>query len=176
MTTISALLLAQSNDWQDQVKAFWVDPEGEALNSMQQDGATAVIDLATLFREGSGTHNRELIARVLGRLSDIQVRDFALGSHDAESADHFWLMWGHLIRLAPAGFVAPVACLVAALAYERGDTETAFAALDRALDDDPKYALATLLRRVFRAAWPIESFAAMRKVLHPKVCQGIFLS
>jgi hypothetical protein len=176
MTTISALQLSQSNDWQDQVQAFWVDPDSEKLNALQQDGATAVIDLATKFAEGTGTHNRELIAQVIGRLSDIQVRDFALGSHDSESADVYWLMWGHLIRIAPAGFVAPVACLVSALAYERGENETAFAALTRALDDDPKYALATLLRRVFRAGWPIEAFAAMRKELHPKVCQGIFLS
>jgi len=31
-----------------------------------------------------------------------------------------------------------------------------------------------LLRRVYCAGWPVESFAAMRAELHPKVCASLF--
>jgi len=106
--------------------------------------------------------------------SDIQVRDFAMGTHNTETFDTYWNMWLYLLRIAPNGFVAPVACLFATLAYERGDNELAYRALDRATVDDPKYALTILLRRVFGSGWPAAAFAAMRLELHPKVTAGIF--
>ena len=83
-------------------------------------------------------------------------------------------MWSQLLRLAPKGFIAPIACIYASLAYEREEKSVAMEALDKALDDDPTYVLAPLLRRVFRAGWPPLTFAAMREELHPKVCKVIF--
>ena len=81
-------------------------------------------------------------------------------------------MWLYLLRIAPNGFVAPVACLFATLAYERGDNELAYRALDRATVDDPKYALTILLRRVFGSGWPAAAFAAM-VALHSGVGQVV---
>ena len=144
------------------------------MTQLQRDGATAVIDLAGEFALGRGGEDLELVARVIGRLSDIQVRDFALGSHTDEDIDTYFLMWRQLMRMAPVGYVASIASLFAALAYESGDGALAHRALDRALADSNGYALALLLRRVFTAGWPPESFAAMRRELHPKVCAGIF--
>jgi hypothetical protein len=83
-------------------------------------------------------------------------------------------MWRDLLRIAPRGFVAPVACLFAAMAYERGEGALAHKGLDRALGDDDQYSLAHLLRRVFTAGWPPQSFSAMRAQLHPKVVAAIF--
>jgi hypothetical protein len=160
--------------WQDEVQKFWVSSDVEEVQELQRDGATAIIDLAGEYREGRGAEDRELVARVIGRLSDIQVRDFALGSHSDESADWYWSMWRDLLHIAPRGFVAPVASLYAALAYERGEGALAHKALDRALHDDDQYSLALLLRRVFTAGWPPHSFTAMRAELHPKVVAGIF--
>ena len=160
--------------WQDEVHAFWVSSDSEEIQELQRDGATAVIDLAGEYREGRGAEDRELAARVIGRLSDIQVRDFALGSHTDESADYYWVMWRDLLRIAPRGFVAPVACLFAAMAYERGEGALAHKGLDRALGDDDQYSLAHLLRRVYTAGWPPQSFSAMRAQLHPKVVAAIF--
>jgi hypothetical protein len=114
------------------------------------------------------------MSQVIGRLSDIQVRDFAMGTHNSETFDTYWNMWLYLLRIAPNGFIAPVACLFATLAYERGENELAYRALDRATVDDPKYALTILLRRVFGSGWPAAAFAAMRLELHPKVTAGIF--
>ena len=50
----------------------------------------------------------------------------------------------------------------------------AYRALDRATEDEPKYVLTILLRRVFGSGWPAAAFAAMRMELHPKVTAGIF--
>ena len=172
--SIAAVPSSFESVWQDEVHAFWVSSDSEEIQELQRDGATAIIDLAGEYREGRGAEDRELAARVIGRLSDIQVRDFALGSHADESADYYWVMWRDLLRIAPRGFVAPVACLFAAMAYERGEGALAHKGLDRALGDDDQYSLAHLLRRVFTAGWPPQSFSAMRAQLHPKVVAAIF--
>jgi hypothetical protein len=172
--SIAALPSSLDPDWLAEVNSYWVESDAEELNDLQRDGATAVIDLAGEFEAGRGAEDRELVARVIGRMSDIQVRDFALGSHTPETTDFYWQMWRELLVAAPRGFVAPIASVFAALAYERGEGALAQKALDRALADDEKYSLALLLRRVFTAGWPAQSFTAMRKELHPKVVAGIF--
>ena len=172
--SIAALPLATNISWMAEIETFWVATDSEELNNLQRDGATAVIDLAAEFEAGKGLENSDLRARVIGRMSDIQVRDFALGSHNEESAQWYWKMWRELLVSAPPGFVAPIASVFAALAYERGDGELAHKALDRALADDSQYSLAILLRRVFSAGWPAQSFTVMRRELHPKVVNVIF--
>lgn len=173
-TSVRSNLLAQEEQWLERVQKSYVEPSDSDLNNLQRDGATAVIDLANDFITQGISTDLDLIAHVLGRLSEIQVRDFALGSHDGESAVGYQSMWMHLLRSAPPGFVAPVACLAAAIAYEHGDGALARAALDRAFADSPTYSLALLLKRVFSAGWPPQSFAQMRGELHPKVCAAIF--
>ena len=172
--SIAALPSAMEESWQCEVQAFWVESDSENLLDLQRDGATAVIDLAGEYTQGRGAEDRELAARVIGRISDIQVRDFALGSHNDETADAYWQMWRDLLLIAPRGFIAPIASIFSALAYERGEGALAHKALDRALADDERYSLALLLRRVFTAGWPPQSFSAMRAELHPKVVAGIF--
>ncbi len=174
INSIAALPSSLDAVWLAEVNSYWVESDAEELNDLQRDGATAVIDLAGEFEAGRAAEDRELVARVIGRMSDIQVRDFALGSHTPETSDWYWQMWRELLVAAPRGFVAPIASVFAALAYERGEGALAQRALDRALADDEKYSLALLLRRVFTAGWPAQSFTAMRKELHPKVVAGIF--
>ncbi len=176
--SIAPLPLASDPTFIAQVEQSRIDSECDHLQLAQRAGALAVLDLASRFIAGSLgrdiADDQRLSAQVLGSLCDIQVRDFALGSHDETSIEIYWTMWRYLIRIAPVGFVSPVAALLAALSYEKGEGALAQRCLDRALADDPSYSLAALLRRVFSAGWPPESFGAMRRDLHPKVCAGIF--
>ena len=172
--SITPLPLSSDPEFIESVNTFALRSDIDDLNLLQRDGATAVIDLSMQFADRGYQCDVELISQVLGRLMDIQVRDFALGTHNTKTFDIYWNMLLYLLRVAPAGFVAPVACLFATLAYERGDSELAYRALDRAMQDDPKYSLTILLRRVFGSGWPAAAFAAMRVELHPKVTAGIF--
>ena len=176
--SLSSLPLALDPGFIERVNEFSVAIDSQTLHADQKDGAIAVIDLMSRFIAGSVGHNigadQELSARVIGRLSDIQVRDFALGSHDANTLDTYAVMWRYLMRIAPRGFIAPLASLLAAVSYESGAGALAQHCIDRALADDKKYSLAALLRRVFSAGWPPESFATLRAELHPKVCASIF--
>jgi hypothetical protein len=161
-------------DWSDQVANFFIAEDAEELEALRRDGVETMELLMDEYRTGRGPSDRSLVARMIGRMSDVQVRDYALGVHTEDSYDLYFTMWRELLRLAPRGFVAPIACIVAAMAYENGDGALAQKALDRAFDDDDHYPLASLLRRVFNAGWPPESFASMRAELHPKVIAAIY--
>ena len=141
---------------------------------LQREGAEAVMDLVNEFETGGISKNQELIALVLVRLHDLQVRDFALGSICNENIDLYWNLWRWLLRIAPTGYIAPIATLFAATSYEKGEGALAQRALDRAVSDDVDYPLAKLLRQVFNAGWPPETFATMRADLHPKICDALF--
>ena len=172
--SIQAVALSHDESFIALVQSFHVDEDSPVLVSLQQDGATSVIDLSVEFEKFATDSQPDHLAHVIGRLSDIQVRDFALGSHNRDSYQTYWGMWHYLLQIAPEGFVAPIACLFATLAYECGDTALAYRALDRATIDQPAYSLTILLRRVFGSGWPAGAFAAMRVELHPKVTAGIF--
>jgi hypothetical protein len=160
--------------WASEVSSFSIDEDDKNVDALRRDGVETMDLLLDDFRMGYGITNRTLVARMIGRMSDLHVRDYAMGVHSEDTYDIYFTMWREVLRLAPIGFVAPIACIVAAMAYEGGDGAMAQKALDRALGDDEHYQLAALLRRVFNAGWPPESFAAMRAELHPKVVASIF--
>ena len=151
-----------------------IDYELEDVTPWQREGANAINDLALDFSASGLSQNKALIALVLVRLLDLQVRDFAMGLATESTSERLWDMWRWLLRTAPRGYVAPVAVIFAALSYERGDGALAQRALDRAFEDSPKYQMAKLLRRTFAAGWPPSAFTQMRADLHPKICAAIF--
>lgn len=172
--TLAADPASLALSWASEVSSFAFTDDDANAAPLRRDGVETMDLLLDDFRMGYGASNRTLVARMIGRMSDLQVRDYAMGVHTEDTYDLFFMMWRELLRLAPVGFVAPIACIVAAMAYEGGDGALAQKALDRALEDDERYPLAALLRRVFNAGWPPESFAAMRAELHPKVIASIF--
>jgi hypothetical protein len=140
----------------------------------QREGAAAIVDFIADFQAEGLCRDKKLIALVLVRLLDLQVRDFALGSVTEDSLHIYFSAWRWLMRIAPHGFVAPVATLFAAVAYERGDGALAQRALDRVESDDADYAMLRLFREVFSRGWSPDNFAAMRAELHPKICDSLF--
>ena len=172
--TLAATTESFNLQWSDEVNRFYISDDAEELSALRRDGVETMDLLLDEYRIGRGPSDKTLVARMIGRMSDVQVRDYALGVHSEDTYDLYFTMWRELLRLAPRGFVAPIACIVAAMAYESGDGALAQKALDRAIADDEHYPLAALLRRVFNAGWPPQSFAQMRAELHPKVIASIF--
>ena len=125
-----------------------IDYNSDEAKQLQREGALALNDLVAEFAEKGICEDKVLIALVLKRLLDLQVRDYALGIVNQENIETLWSMWRYLLRIAPPGYVAPVATLFSAINYERGDGSMATKALERAFADDENYALAKLLRRV----------------------------
>jgi len=151
-----------------------IDYESDQVNSLQREGANAINQISLAFIRDGVVLDKALIALVLVRLHDLQVRDYAMGFTSEKSDDQLWDMWRWLLRIAPKGYVAPVAVIFATSSYERGDGALAQRALDRAFEDSPKYQMAKLLRRTFAAGWPPSAFSQMRADLHPKICAAIY--
>ena len=95
-------------------------------------------------------------------VSLIKIRDFCLTLFEEDRPAHSVDLWKCLLPLAPIGFRAPVATLLAATAYEAGEVALARMALGQAFCDQPKYSLAQLLERAMNAGWPAQTFARMR--------------
>ena len=151
-----------------------IDYENGDFQLLQRAGALAFNDLVEEFTRTGTSKNKALLALIFVRLADLQVRDYAMGFTTSENIETISSMWRWLLEIAPSGHVAPVAALYSAISYERGDTQLAVNTLDKAVADQKAYPLALLLRRVYAANWPAESFATMRKDLHPKVCAALF--
>ncbi len=111
--------------------------------------------------------------RVLYYLTDIQVRDFALGIMGKYGEEKTLAVLEHLLDNAPTDtpYVNAPAALLAQYQYELGKTADAFLTLTNA---QPSYSLARLLSRVFQVNWDPKSFARMREELHPQVVKNIF--
>jgi hypothetical protein len=151
-----------------------IDYGADDVKVQQREGARAIDELCESYGHSGMGVDRELVAMVLIRLLDLQVRDYAMGVSTPENQDSQWDMWRWLLRIAPKGYVSSVAVIFATISYERGEGALAQRALDRALDDDSSYQMAKLLRRTFAAGWPPASFTAMREELHPKICASLF--
>ena len=115
----------------------------------------------------------EVLVNVLYYLTDIQVRDYALGLLNPSTPDKFRPALSILLEAAPTDtdYINAPACLLAALEYEQDNKEDALIMLSNASKD---YSLAQLLTRVFGAGLPANAFGNMREELHPKVVAGIF--
>lgn len=139
-------------------------------NTIQRNGANLVDEfLSTLEYQV----DMETTADILWYLTDIQVRDFALGILDKYNSVRTEQALLYLVDKAPTdtAYINAPAALLAQLYYEQGKTDDAFLMLT---NTQPNYSLALLLDRVFKSGWDPKSFAKMREELHPKVVAGIF--
>ena len=137
--------------------------------AVQRVGANLIDGYFMSFTESDV--EMETTALVLHYLTDIQVRDFALGILDKYKNTEAALKY--LVDQAPTDtiYINAPASLLAQFYYEQGNTADAFLMLTTA---QPDYSLARLLDRVFRAKFSPSGFARMREELHPKVVAGIF--
>lgn len=136
--------------------------------AIQRVGARLVEEY---FASSATEQSDEVIVNVLHYLTDIQVRDFAMGILDKH--DNILPALNYLLDKAPTDteFINAPACLLATYLYERGDSASAAITLTNA---QQHYSLGMLLRRVMAAGMPSSMFGAMRTELHPKVVEGIF--
>jgi hypothetical protein len=144
---------------------------GDQQNKViQRAGAEMVEAFFDTHQEGDNVDDN-ITAQILHYLTDIQVRDYALGIIDKNSNVPSAL--NYLLDKAPTdtAYINAPASLLAVYLYERGDSANAAVTLSNA---QQHYSLGMLLRRVMTAGWPPSSFSTMREQLHPKVTAGIF--
>ena len=109
---------------------------------------------------------------MLWALSDVRVRDRALGLALGDDAAAAETLWTECTRRAPAPLDAAPATLLAVSAWLRGDGAMANIALDRALTSRPGYTLAGLLAQGLTACLPPEDLRTMVREVAAELDDG----
>ena len=108
-------------------------------------------------------------ANVINSLRDLQVRDYMMGI--VPEIPNSRMVLEFLTGVAPSDYADPSIVLLSVIYYENDESVKAMETVSKATE---QYPLAQLLKRVYGAGWPKESFAQMRSELHPKVVKVIF--
>ncbi len=127
---------------------------GGGRTAVLAQGLAAVTGMIGTYRAGGSFATDYQIAWLTVVLKDLRVRDDAWARMDPRHNAAHQRLWTDVVRRAQPGHVAPAASLLAFTAWQAGDGVLANIALDRALADDPRYSMATLLRQVISAGAP----------------------
>jgi len=117
-------------------------------------GLTAVQAAITAYRQGGTINHSSQFAWLALVLTSLRVRDDAWARMDPARHHAHQRLWTDLTRHAQPGYIPAAASLLAFTAWQGGNGALANLALDRALDDDPRYSMALLLRDVIGAGAP----------------------
>jgi hypothetical protein len=106
------------------------------------------------WASGLGPPDPVTTKRLLLALREAEVRDAVLATVDRDSAVAQLSVWSALVRSAPTGLVAPVASVLAFLAWLAGDGALAWCALERAEQGDTSCSLAAVVAEALEKALP----------------------
>jgi tetratricopeptide (TPR) repeat protein len=136
------------------------------------EAKTALDSILESFQDSRMIEETAIKTATLGIAESVQIRDYALGAIGITLDSEDSLAFITAIQLLGQDSAA-LEAIRGAYLYELGDTPEANKALDKALELQNGHSLALLLRRVFSAGWPCDSFRSMRRELHPKVEAGL---
>jgi Domain of unknown function (DUF4192) len=127
---------------------------GDALRLVVDAGLAAVQAAISTYRDGGQITDHDQIAWLAVTLGDLRVRDDAWARMDPQFRDAHRRLWTDVVRLAPAAHVPAPAALLAFTAWQAGQGALSSVAIERALDADPGYSMALLLRDALSSGMP----------------------
>jgi hypothetical protein len=117
-------------------------------------GIEAVIEAIDTYRRGDRMLAGDALAWLSAMLRNLRVRDDAWARMDPAHKEAHLRLWTDLTRFARPGYIAPAASLLAFVAWQTGNGALANVALDRAVNDNPNYSMAHLLRQAIDSGAP----------------------
>jgi hypothetical protein len=126
----------------------------KARRLVVMEGLSAVADAIAMYRRGGRFATDEQLAWLSVALASLQVRDDAWARMDMDYREMHRRLWTDVVRRAEDTYVPAPASLLAFVAWQSGNGALANVALDRALDDDPRYSMALLLRQAIDSGAP----------------------
>jgi hypothetical protein len=126
----------------------------DARRLVVMSGLSAVAEALATYRRGGRFATDDQVAWLSLALSSLRVRDDAWARMDVAHRDAHRRLWTDVVRRAEREYVPAPASLLAFCAWQSGNGALANVALDRALDADPTYSMALLLRDLIDAGAP----------------------
>lgn len=127
---------------------------GSARRLIAVSGLEAVAAAIAAYRHGERLPAGDGAAWLTVVLRDLRVRDDAWSRMDPRFREEHLRLWTDLTRLAQPGYVSAPASLLAFVGWQSGNGALANVALDRAMEDDPDYSMARLLRQAVDSGAP----------------------
>jgi Domain of unknown function (DUF4192) len=118
------------------------------------EGLSAVAVTLATYRAGGRFATDDQVAWLSLALTNLRVRDDAWARMDPDHRDVHTRLWTDVVRRAERPYVPPAASLLAFTAWQCGNGALSNVALDRALEADPGYSMALLLRDTIDAGTP----------------------
>ena len=143
------------------------DTAREAIRDSGLDAVRAGI--ARYRNDDQAVLTRYETAWITVSLLDHTVRNDAWYRMDPQHREAHLRLWTGITRLARPGYVAAPASLLAFTAWQCGNGALASVALDRALDDDPRYQMALLLHRIIDSGLP---WSMTQDLMPPELAAG----
>jgi Domain of unknown function (DUF4192) len=144
VTGPAAVQMAKATARAERTAERLLDKDGP--HALGRPGLARVREAISIYREGGSLTPDARHAFLALVLLYLPVRDDAWARMDPDHRDAHRRLWADVVRRAQPGYVAAPASLLAFTAWQCGDGALANIALDRALDDDPDYSMALLLR------------------------------
>lgn len=98
-----------------------------------------------------------------------QVRDFVMGIPSERDVNYVGNWLAYVGNKTPEVYDVPIATIMSAFYYSIGNEESATFYVEKALNSNPNYSLAQLLKRVYLSNWGPDGIINMRNELHGKV-------
>ena len=117
-------------------------------------GYRAVSGAISAYRAGGQAISGRALAELAVPLSAVPMRDIAWAWMDPEFAADHQRLWTDVMRQVPSRYRAAPASLLAFTAWQQGNGALANIALDRALEAEPDYSMAQLLRQALDSGAP----------------------
>jgi hypothetical protein len=117
-------------------------------------GRQAVKDALTTYQDGGRITADETIAWLSVVLGHLAVRDDAWARMDPGHRAAHVRLWTDVVRRVRPEYLPAPASLLAFTAWQSGEGALANIAIDRALEADPRYSLALLLRDIMDSGVP----------------------
>jgi hypothetical protein len=118
------------------------------------EGLSAVAGALATYRAGGRFVTDDQVAWLSLALTNLRVRDDAWARMDPDHRDAHTRLWTDVVRRDERPYVPPAASLLAFTAWQCGNGALSNVALDRALEADPGYSMALLLRDTIDAGTP----------------------
>ena len=139
-----------------------------------QDGVQAIDELVSAELDKQEYPQQALANAVLAVNKNLQHRDYFIGLANCDNLEVMTAVAVNVISQVDSEMdKVPFLSCLSAFYYEIEANDSAEATLQIALQIDPDYSLAKLLKRVYEAGWGNAEIATMRKSLHKSVVEGI---
>ncbi len=99
----------------------------------------------------------------------IQVRDFVMGIPSERDVNYVGNWLAYVGNKTPEVYDVPIATIMSSFYYSVGNEESATFYVEKALNSNPNYSLAILLKKVYESNWGADGIVDMRNNLHVKV-------